>query len=61
MGIKYAVNEKFFDVWSPRMAYTLGYIFADGCLQELPEFRQKYISVTSTDPETIERLKNWMS
>ena len=42
------------------MAYTLGYIFADGCLQDLPKLRGKYISVISTDKETIRRLKNWM-
>jgi len=26
------VNTKFFDVWTPDSAYTLGYIWADGCV-----------------------------
>ena len=43
------------------MAYTLGYIFADGSLQNSPQFRGKYFSVTSTDRATIEKLKKWMA
>lgn len=33
MGLKYSVNEKFFDAWNKGMAYTLGYVFADGSLE----------------------------
>src|SRR5258708_5369172 len=28
--LKYKVNEKFFDKWSPQMAYLLGFTYADG-------------------------------
>lgn len=32
MGIKVkpSVNEEYFSIWTPNMAYTLGYIYADG-------------------------------
>lgn len=30
---KHTINEKFFDTWTPQMAYILGYITADGCLR----------------------------
>lgn len=60
MGIRHKVNEIFFEDWNPRMAYTLGYIFADGCLEYYPRFRQKYVSIASTDKNTLERLRDWM-
>ncbi|MDP1625190.1 MAG: LAGLIDADG family homing endonuclease [bacterium] len=60
MGIRHTVNEVFFRDWNPRMAYTLGYIFADGCLEYYPRFRQKYVSIASTDKDTLERLRDWM-
>ena len=31
---KYKVNQKFFDKWSPGMAYVLGFWFADGFINE---------------------------
>ena len=43
MGLKYPVNEKFFDAWSSEMAYVLGFIFADGSLEDSPNIRGKYI------------------
>ena len=30
--VRYRVNERFFDRWSPEMAYVLGFILADGCV-----------------------------
>ena len=61
MGIKYKVNEKFFEKWSPDMAYVLGYIYADGSLDDSPYMRGKYIQITSTDEDSIQRIKNWLS
>lgn len=61
MGIKYKVNEKFFEKWSPNMAYVLGYIYADGSLDDSPYMRGKYIQITSTDEDSIQRIKNWLS
>lgn len=60
MGIKYKVNEKFFEKWCPEMAYVLGYIYADGSLENSPYLRGKYLRVTSTDRITIERIKRWL-
>ena len=53
MGIKYRVNENFFEKWSPLMAYVLGYIYADGNLDDSPYMRGKYIKITSTDLDSI--------
>lgn len=60
MGIKYAVNEAFFDVWNLRMAYVLGYIYADGNIGNWPKMRARYVSITSTDRDSIERMRSWM-
>lgn len=57
MGIKYAANERFFEQWSPEMAYVLGYIYADGSLEDASYLRGKYIRLSSTDKITIERIR----
>ena len=61
MGIKYNVNEAFFEKWSPDMAYTLGYIYADGNLNDSPYTRGKYISIASIDKSSILRIKNLLN
>lgn len=61
MGIKYAVNESFFEEWNSEMAYVVGYWYADGSLENAPYIRAKYIRVTSTDRETIEYFKRVLS
>ena len=43
------------------MAYVLGYIYADGSLDDSPYMRGKYIQITSTDEDSIERIKKWLS
>lgn len=60
MGIKYKVNENFFDKWKPEMAYVLGYLYADGSLEDAPYLRGKYIRVTSVDESTIIKIKTWL-
>lgn len=60
MGIKYKVNENFFEKWDPLMAYVLGYIYADGNLDDSPYMRGKYIKISSTDIDSIERIKKWL-
>jgi intein/homing endonuclease len=39
------------------MAYVLGYLYADGSLEDASYLRGKYIRVTSTDKESILRIK----
>ena len=60
MGVKYPVDEKFFDRWSDGMAYVLGYLYADGGLDESPYNRGKYIKVTSIDYDRIESIRALM-
>ncbi len=42
------------------MAYVLGYIYADGSLDDSPYMRGKYIQIASTDKDSIERIKTWL-
>lgn len=60
MGLKYSVDEEFFDSWSDGMAYVLGYIYADGNLMDSPSIRGKYVRITSTDKDRIELIKALM-
>lgn len=57
MGIRYSVNETFFDTWSEESAYILGYIYADGSLEDSPAVRGKYLRITSTDPDRLKLFK----
>lgn len=62
MGVKYDVNEKFFEKWSRRMAYVLGYWYADGNLLDASKYmRGKYVSVTSVDKDTIFQFKTLLN
>lgn len=51
--------DQFFDVWTPEMAYLLGYFSADGCM-----YRNKrgscYVGFVSTDAELIQTVKHLM-
>lgn len=60
MGIKYSVNEEFFNNWTPEMAYVLGYIYADGSLEDASYLRGKYIRITSVEKKSILRIKKWL-
>ena len=42
------------------MAYVLGYIYADGSLDDSPYMRGKYIQIASTDEDSILRIKRWL-
>ncbi len=57
MGIKYKINYNFFKEWSRQMAYVLGYLFADGSLENSPYIRGKYIRFSSTDRSFIKKIK----
>lgn len=60
MGIKYHVNEAFFDSWTQEMAYVLGYFYADGSLEDASYLRGKYIRVSSVERYSILRIKRWL-
>ena len=57
MGIKYKVDENFFKRWTYENAYILGFIFADGSLENSPYIRGKYLRITNTDLPIISRIK----
>lgn len=49
-------NKSFFESWTPKIAYVLGYLIADGCILINPR-GSYYFSFTSTDKELIEKVK----
>ncbi len=61
MGIKFEVDENFFKKWSPKMSYLLGYLFADGSLENAVYLRGKYLRVSSIDERTILKIKKWLN
>lgn len=61
MGIKYKVDEEFFDKWSYKMAYVLGFIYADGSLENALYLRGKYVRMTSTDKDVLEKIQRVMN
>ena len=60
MGKKYKVNENFFKVWTQEMAYTLGYFYADGSMEDSPKIRGKYIRISSAEKNNLLKIKKWM-
>lgn len=61
MGLKYKSDENFFDHWHPEMAYVLGFMFADGSLEDAPLLRGKYVRVSSTDKERIYAIRSLLN
>ncbi len=59
--MKYKVNELFFDNWNDTMAYVLGFIYADGSLENSLCNRGRYIRVSNTELILVERIKKWLS
>lgn len=57
MGIKYPVDVTFFETWNPAMAYFLGYLFADGSMEDSTKIRGHYVRATSTDLSLLENLR----
>ncbi|MFA5007881.1 MAG: LAGLIDADG family homing endonuclease [Candidatus Omnitrophota bacterium] len=57
MGVKYKVNSDFFKTWSKNMAYILGYLFADGSLEDASYLRGKYLRITSCDLSIIQAIR----
>ena len=50
------VNEDFFKVWSPEMAYVLGFFCADGAMTINPR-GSKYIDFCITDGDLLLKIK----
>jgi len=43
------------------MAYTLGYLYADGSLEDAAYIRGKYVRVSSVEKNNIVKIKNWLN
>jgi intein/homing endonuclease len=54
MSKKYLINDKFFDKWSSKMAYVLGFWFADGYMRHEKSYR---ISFCSNDCDVLIDIK----
>ena len=56
---KHTVNEDFFKVWTPKMAYILGFIFADGNINWNPEKSYRALTITAAekDKEHLEKIR----
>lgn len=52
------INSNFFKTWSPQMAYVLGFIFADGAIEDVQlSSRTCYLSITSKDLSILKRIR----
>lgn len=55
------INQNFFQKWTPQMAYVLGYIFADGAIEDVQKSsRTCYIAIVSKDLSILEKIKTVM-
>lgn len=55
----YEINDKFFSRWSAKMAWVLGYIFADGNVH--PQAQGTYcLSISSKDTSLLQNIKRAM-
>lgn len=52
------INKDFFKKWTEKMAYVLGYICADGAVEDVRKSsRTCYLAITSVDKEVLEKIK----
>lgn len=58
-GPHYVYNERFFDEWSPEMAWVLGLIFADGNIGQHSK-NGFHCSVCSIDVDMLEQVRELM-
>lgn len=59
MSIFVDVNKNFFKIWSPEMAYILGFFTADGCLTVNPR-GSHYIEFVCNDKDVLEKIRDVM-
>lgn len=51
---KYTVNTSFFETWSPQMAYVLGFIITDGCIEG------NSVVIAQKEREILEHIRDAM-
>lgn len=56
------INENFFKKWSPKMAYVLGFIYADGAVEDCRESsRTCYLLLANNDIDILKEMMEAMS
>lgn len=61
---KIQINHSFFQTWSAQMAYVLGFIFADGAIEDVQKSsRTCYLSIvcTSKDVSILDKIRGVMN
>lgn len=55
------INKNFFKEWSPKMAYVLGFIYADGTVENcIKSSRTCYLGITNTNLQILEDIRKCM-
>ena len=55
---RYKFKVDFFEKWSPEMAYVLGFLYADGDIEDVKKSsRTQYITFPSKDRDILESIK----
>lgn len=55
---RYKFKTDFFEKWSPKMAYVLGFLYADGDIEDVRKSsRTQYTTFSSNDKEILESIK----
>ncbi len=58
MGVRYKVDSSFFEQWNNPMAYFLGYLYADGSMEDSPKIRGHYVRASSIDYSLLENFRS---
>lgn len=59
---KKVFNKNFFKTWSTEMAYVLGYIYADGTIEDTRKSsRTCYTAITSVDYDLLDKVRKTLS
>ena len=54
---RYKFDKDFFKKWTPEMAYILGFLYADGDIEDVRKSsRTQYITFVSVDKEILESI-----
>jgi len=61
--IKYAVKDDYFNTWSHKMAYILGFVMADGCIRKAKKknAHELKVEVNMKDLEVLEHIREEIS
>lgn len=55
---RYKFNKSFFTKWTTKMAYVLGFLYADGNITDSVPSRTQYIKFTNTEKDILVKIKS---